>query len=188
MDLGALLSNIGVLAVLLMLSGFFSGSETALSSLTKLDLERLRRDQKSKTSKSILGFTDNPRRLFNTILLGNTFINTAFATITASLVAIVAGGAHSPTGLIVVTLVITVLVVSGRVLECDGRTELDELRDHHRLLLPAGNYETTAGLVLEARGNVPLTGDSVRVGRYTITVLDADLRTIKKVRIKSDRA
>ena len=98
MDLGALLSNIGVLAVLLMLSGFFSGSETALSSLTKLDLERLRRDQKSKTSKSILGFTDNPRRLFNTILLGNTFINTAFATITASLVAIVAGGAHSPIG------------------------------------------------------------------------------------------
>lgn len=111
MDLGALVSNIGVLVVLLMLSGFFSGSETALSSLTKLDLERLRRDKKSKTSKTILGFTDNPRRLFNTILLGNTFINTAFATITASLVAIVAGGAHSPIGLIVGTLVITVLLL-----------------------------------------------------------------------------
>ena len=82
----------------------------------------------------------------------------------------------------------TVNVVSRRVLECDGRTELDELRDHYRLLLPAGNYETIAGLVLETSGSVPQTGDSVRVGRYTIIVLEADRRTIKKVRIKRDRA
>ena len=82
----------------------------------------------------------------------------------------------------------SVRVVSRRVLECDGRTELDELRERHRLLLPLGNYETIAGLVLDSRGNVPRPGDSVQVGRHTITVLDADLRTIKRVRITRSAA
>ena len=111
MDLVDLFGNIAVLVGLLALSGFFSGSETALSSLSKIDIERLRRDRKSKSSQTIVACTDNPRRLFNTILLGNTFINTAFATITAALVAIVTGGSHSPIGIVVGTLVITLLLL-----------------------------------------------------------------------------
>ena len=50
MEIGALLSNLGILLGLLWLSGFFSGSETALSSLSKIVVERLRRDRSSKTS------------------------------------------------------------------------------------------------------------------------------------------
>ena len=68
------------LGLLLFLSGFFSGSETALCALTKVQVERLR-TEKRKNSIAIVNFVDNPRRLFITLLLGNTLVNVAFATI-----------------------------------------------------------------------------------------------------------
>ncbi|MDE0043529.1 MAG: hemolysin family protein, partial [Candidatus Poribacteria bacterium] len=68
------------LGLLLFLSGFFSGSETALCALTKVQIERLR-TEKRKNSTAIVNFVDNPRRLFITLLLGNTLVNVAFATI-----------------------------------------------------------------------------------------------------------
>lgn len=73
------------LGFLLFLSGFFSGSETALCALTKVQVERLRTEKK-KNSIAILNFVDNPRRLFITLLLGNTLVNVAFATIAYSLI------------------------------------------------------------------------------------------------------
>ena len=68
------------LGLLLFLSGFFSGSETALCALTKVQVERLR-TEKRKNSIAIVNFVDNPRRLFITLLLGNTLVNVAVATI-----------------------------------------------------------------------------------------------------------
>ena len=68
------------LGLLLFLSGFFSGSETALCALTKVQIERLR-TEKRKNSTAIVNFVDNPRRLFITLLLGNTLVNVAFATV-----------------------------------------------------------------------------------------------------------
>ena len=68
------------LGLLLFLSGFFSGSETALCALTRVQVERLR-TEKRKNSIAIVNFVDNPRRLFITLLLGNTLVNVAFATI-----------------------------------------------------------------------------------------------------------
>ncbi len=73
------------LGLLLFLSGFFSGSETALCALTKVQVERLRTD-KRKSCAAIVGFVDNPRRLFITLLLGNTLVNVAFATLAYSLI------------------------------------------------------------------------------------------------------
>ena len=68
------------LGLLLILSGFFSGSETALCALTKVQVERLR-TEKRKNNIAIINFVDNPRRLFTTLLLGNTVVNVAFTTI-----------------------------------------------------------------------------------------------------------
>ena len=62
---------------LLVLSGFFSGSETALCALTRVQIEKLRL-QKGSTS-AIVNFVDNPRRLFITVLLGNNLVNVSFA-------------------------------------------------------------------------------------------------------------
>jgi Mg2+/Co2+ transporter CorB len=57
-------------------SAFFSGSETALFSLSRLDLRKLRRsrDPRSDTLHELL---DQPRKLIISILCGNMFINVA---------------------------------------------------------------------------------------------------------------
>ena len=62
---------------LLILSGFFSGSETALCALTRVQIEKIR--LKRGNSSAIVNFVDNPRRLFITVLLGNNLVNVTFA-------------------------------------------------------------------------------------------------------------
>ena len=47
----------------------------------------------------------------------------------------------------------------------------------------SGDYETVAGLVLATLHRMPRVGEEFRVGRYTITVLEADSRRILAVRI-----
>ncbi len=83
-DPASLSLRLTLIAVLLAVSGFFSSSETAVFSLTKLQVQRLR-DESSALNQIILRFVDNPRRLLITSLLGNTFVNTAFATLVTSL-------------------------------------------------------------------------------------------------------
>ena len=62
---------------LLILSGFFSGSETALCALTRVQIEKIR--FKRGNTSAIVNFVDNPRRLFITVLLGNNLVNVTFA-------------------------------------------------------------------------------------------------------------
>jgi putative hemolysin len=73
------------LAFLMACSSFFSGSETALTALSKAQIQRIRGDGK-KSSFTIVRFLDEPRRLFITVLFGNTLVNMAFVSITGSLV------------------------------------------------------------------------------------------------------
>ncbi len=72
-----------LLCGLLMLSGFFSCSETAMFTLSRSQIRR-RRDSKSLISRRIVMFVDNPRNLLNTSLIGNAFVNAAIATVVAS--------------------------------------------------------------------------------------------------------
>lgn len=62
--------------ILLLTSGFFSGSETALFSLSRLDLEKLRR-QRHRNSETVHALLDQPRRLIISILCGNELVITA---------------------------------------------------------------------------------------------------------------
>ena len=73
------------LVFLLMFSSFFSGSETALTALTKTQIQRIREDNK-KSSVAIIKFLDEPQRLFITVLFGNTLVNMAFISVTGSLI------------------------------------------------------------------------------------------------------
>lgn len=90
--IGDLLPHLIGLGLLLSLSFFFSGSETALCTLSRVQIERMRRDRR-KSRIAIVNFLEDPRRLFITVLLGNEFVNIAFATITASLIYKPFGGA-----------------------------------------------------------------------------------------------
>ena len=113
--MGQILPSLVGLAFLLVLSAFFSGSETALCALTRLQRDRLEADSR-KSSKAIVAFLDNPRRLFITILLGNTFINISFATLTASLIYGLLGATPSGLAIGATTIVITLcLLVFGEI-------------------------------------------------------------------------
>ncbi|MDJ0894069.1 MAG: hemolysin family protein [Alphaproteobacteria bacterium] len=57
-------------------SAFFSGSETALFSLSRLDLQKLRRDRHPR-SDTLHALLDQPRRLIISILCGNELVNIA---------------------------------------------------------------------------------------------------------------
>ncbi|NPE27344.1 HlyC/CorC family transporter [Methanococcoides sp. SA1] len=73
-----------LLLVLLLLSGFFSGSETALFSLSEYQKELLIKND-DKNGKLIDNLLDKPRKLIITILLGNEFVNIAISSLTAGL-------------------------------------------------------------------------------------------------------
>ena len=74
-----------LLLFLLLLSGFFSGSETALFSLSEYQKEILvrRNEIKGTLTSSLL---EKPRKLIITILLGNEFVNISISTVTAGLI------------------------------------------------------------------------------------------------------
>ena len=78
----ALLLEPGVIAALILqlllfiCSAFFSGSETALFSLSRLDLQKLRRDRHPR-SETLHALLDQPRRLIISLLCGNELVNIA---------------------------------------------------------------------------------------------------------------
>jgi CBS domain containing-hemolysin-like protein len=63
-------------ALLLCCSAFFSGSETALFSLSRLDLQQLRKKH-HRHSDTLHALLDQPRRLIISILCGNELVNIA---------------------------------------------------------------------------------------------------------------
>ncbi len=75
-----LLALLGLLA----LSGFFSGSETALLSLDKLRVRFLQNQGRPKADK-LAGLLDNPDRLLSGILVGNNLVNIAASVIATGL-------------------------------------------------------------------------------------------------------
>lgn len=76
--------HILIYAVLLFLSGFFSGSESAYFSLTQADIRRFQdQRKKSKSAARVLKLLENPKRLLGAILIGNTVVNVAAATVAA---------------------------------------------------------------------------------------------------------
>jgi CBS domain containing-hemolysin-like protein len=68
-----------------------------------------------------------------------------------------------------------------------GRARIDELNEALDWELPKGDFETVAGLVLATLHRLPLVGEVVHVGRYTLTVLETDGRRILTVRITPAR-
>ena len=75
-------------------------------------------------------------------------------------------------------------LITPQILECDGRTEVDLLEEHYGLAIPEGDYETVAGYILDRTGTIPEIGTELDLGDSIITVIDADARAIRKIRIR----
>ena len=75
-------------------------------------------------------------------------------------------------------------LISSQILECDARTEVDVLEEHYGLAIPEGDYETVAGYILDRTGTIPKIGTELDLDDAIITVIDADARAIRKIRIR----
>ena len=71
----------------------------------------------------------------------------------------------------------------GGEVEVDGLLNLDEFTEQTGIELPEGPYETAAGYVLAALGDLPSVGDSVQAAGRTITVTELDGRRIARLRV-----
>ncbi|MCM8775936.1 MAG: hemolysin family protein [Candidatus Omnitrophica bacterium] len=75
-----ILLHVFVLVVLLAFSGFFSGSETAIFSLSKIERRRIMENH-PRLARWVLFHIDHPRRTLITVLIGNMFVNTFAASL-----------------------------------------------------------------------------------------------------------
>jgi Mg2+/Co2+ transporter CorB len=97
---------VGILVFLLLLSAFFSGSETALTRARRVRL-RLLSDQGNKGAQQATQLLQKPEQMLSTILLGNNFVNIA-ATSLATAVFVAAFG---EAGVLYATIAMTVVVL-----------------------------------------------------------------------------
>ena len=91
---------------LLLLSAFFSGSETALCALSRARVRRLR-DTAGRSGRAVSRLMAAPARLFTTVLVGNTLVNVALSSIVAALTLEFFGSS----GLIIAIIVATFLLL-----------------------------------------------------------------------------
>jgi len=70
----------GIFVLLLALSAFFSGTETAFFAISKIDLAKLK-EERSSSAKKIVRLLNDQRKLLITILTGNTLVNIGSAVI-----------------------------------------------------------------------------------------------------------
>jgi len=98
---------IGVLVTLLILSAFFSGSETALMSLNRYQLRHKAREghRGAKLAEQLL---QRPDRLIGLILLGNNLVNFSAASLVAIIALKVGGQPAVALGTLILTLVVLI--------------------------------------------------------------------------------
>ncbi len=99
--------SILLLGILIFLSAFFSASEAALIALNKVRLRHLV-ENKRRGARRIYGLVSRMDKLIATILIGNNLVNTAIAAIGTMIFARFFG---EGTGIVVATLIITVVIV-----------------------------------------------------------------------------
>ena len=96
----------GIILFLLVLSGFFSGSETALTAASRGKL-RAQADKGSRGATRALKITEDNERLIGSVLLGNNLVNILAASMATAMFTRVFG----ESGVALATLVMTLLVL-----------------------------------------------------------------------------
>ncbi len=96
---------LSIMLVLLILSAFFSGSETSMMSINRFRLKHLSKE--SRAAKRVQKMLERPDRLLGVILLGNNFVN-IMASAIASIIAIRIWG---DMGVLIASILLTVVIL-----------------------------------------------------------------------------
>ena len=94
-----------ILFILLLLSGFFSSAETALTTVNKIRLRYLA-EEGNKRAATILKITENSGKMLSAILIGNNIVNLSASALTTSLAYNLGGPAVA-----IASVVLTVLIL-----------------------------------------------------------------------------
>ncbi|HEY1632337.1 MAG TPA: HlyC/CorC family transporter [Rhizomicrobium sp.] len=105
MDMTILISA-GTVLVLVIASGFFSGSETALTAVSKGRMHQLEKDG-SRAAAKVNRLVDNRERLIGALLLGNTFVNILASSLATDVLAVRFG----QTAVVITTIAMTLLIL-----------------------------------------------------------------------------
>ncbi len=65
----------------------------------------------------------------------------------------------------------------------DGRLPIEELEEHFGIAVERDKFDSVGGLAIHLTGRIPKGGDEIRSKHLLMTVLEADERKIKKLRI-----
>jgi len=101
------LNTIVLLIILIILSAFFSATETAFSSVNRIRLKNYA-DENRRGSKKAYFITENFDKALSTILVGNNIVNIAAASISTTVVTTLFPG---NTGVLISTIVMTVVIL-----------------------------------------------------------------------------
>lgn len=81
-----------ILFILLLLSGFFSSAETALTTVNKIRMRSLA-EEGNKRARTVLDITEDSGKMLSAILIGNNIVNLSAASLTTSLAYSLGGSA-----------------------------------------------------------------------------------------------
>ncbi len=101
-----MLLTFGAVIVLLAMSAFFSGSETALTAVSRGRMHQLEQDG-SRPAANVNRLVENRERLIGALLLGNTFINI----LASSLMTAALEGRFGPRTVAITTAIMTVVIL-----------------------------------------------------------------------------
>ncbi|MGA1842825.1 MAG: hemolysin family protein [bacterium] len=73
--------------------------------------------------------------------------------------------------------------ISDNVIECDGKTEIQLINHAYNMSIPLGDYKTIAGYILSLIERIPKRGEFIQTEFLRIVVLDANARSVRRVRI-----
>jgi CBS domain containing-hemolysin-like protein len=97
-----------ILAVLLLMSGFFSSAETALTTIGSVKVRALVEENPTKSVLTLQKILDNRAKLISAILIGNNIVNISASSLTTALVIRVWGNAAVGIGTGILTLLILI--------------------------------------------------------------------------------
>lgn len=96
-----------LLSVLILLSAFFSCSETCMMAVNRYKLRHLAKEKNHRAAKRVLTLLDRTDRLLTVVLLGNTIAN-IFASAVVTIISVRLYGEHA---IFVATIILTLLIL-----------------------------------------------------------------------------
>ena len=100
-------SSVIAIVILVILSGYFSATETAFTSINRIKLKNMAQ-YGDERAKKVLELSDNYDKLLSTILIGNNIVNIAMTAVSTVLFISLIGDAYGAT---MSTIVITIVVL-----------------------------------------------------------------------------